>query len=147
VNYRFRISDSPALTAQASRNFHALVRKLAVRADLILAWLLAFEWPALVISAVVLSPFTWDGATSSLNPHLLAAMLAGPFFIVPSILLALRHPGRHLRAVRRHRLHAARGSRVPRRRSSHRLRQHRIRIQKCHRGSIKQIYGYVVKSR
>jgi len=96
VNYTFRVSDSPSLTAQASANFHALVRKLALRSDLILAWLLAVEWPALVITALVLSPLTWDGARSSLNPHLLAALLAGPAFIVPSILLAVRHPGRHL---------------------------------------------------
>jgi diguanylate cyclase (GGDEF)-like protein len=96
VNYAFRVSDSPALTAQASTNFHAIVRKLAVRADLILAWLLAFEWPALVVTALALSPLTWDGASSSLNPHLLAAILAGPAFIVPSIILAVRHPGRHL---------------------------------------------------
>lgn len=96
MNYAFRVSDSPALTAQASANFHALVRKLATRADLILVWLLAFEWPALVVTAFALSPLTWDGPTSSLNPHLLAALLAGPAFIVPSIILAVRNPGRHL---------------------------------------------------
>ncbi len=96
MNYAFRISDSPELTAQASRNFHSIVRKLALRADLILAWLLAIEWPALVVTALILSPLTWDDPTSSLNPHLLAAILAGPAFIVPSILLAVRRPGRHL---------------------------------------------------
>lgn len=96
MNYTFRVSDSPALTAQASTNFHAIVRKLAVRADLILAWLLAVEWPAVVVTALVLSPLTWDGATSSVNPHLLAAVLAGPAFIIPSIILAVRHPGRQL---------------------------------------------------
>jgi diguanylate cyclase (GGDEF)-like protein len=96
MNYAFRVSDSPALTAQASENFHALVRNLTLRADLILAWLLAVEWPALVITALIVSPRTWTGASSSLHPHLLAALLAGPAFILPAILLAIRQPGRHL---------------------------------------------------
>jgi diguanylate cyclase (GGDEF)-like protein len=96
MNYSFRVSDSPALTAQASQNFHTLVRNLTLRADLILAWLLAAEWPALVVTALILSPRTWSGASSSLHPHLLAALLAGPVFILPAILFAVRNPGRHL---------------------------------------------------
>jgi diguanylate cyclase (GGDEF)-like protein len=96
MNYAFRISDSPALTAQASENFHALVRNLTLRADLIMAWLLAVEWPALVITALIVSPRTWSGVSSSLHPHLIAALLAGPAFVLPAILFAVRNPGRHL---------------------------------------------------
>ncbi len=98
----YKMSDSPVLLEQSEENFQAARSALSSRVDRIMMWLLAVEWPALVLAAVVLGAMTWDGAKSRLNPHLIAALLAGPAFIFPAILLARRLPGklsRHVLAV------------------------------------------------
>src|ERR1700691_3697023 len=59
-----------------------------------MSWLLAFEWLGMIVTASVLSPRTWSGNQSQLHPHLWAAILAGPAFILPAILLTVIYPTR-----------------------------------------------------
>jgi diguanylate cyclase (GGDEF)-like protein len=59
-------------------------------------WLLALEWLGMVVTAFIVSPRAWNGVQSSVHPHLWSAVLAGPAFILPAILLATLYPGSHL---------------------------------------------------
>lgn len=98
----YKMSDSPALLEQAAENFQAAHSGLSHRVDRLMRWLLAAEWPALVLTALILDPFRWEGRQSHLNPHFCAALLAGPLFICPAILLSYRFPiglSRHVLAV------------------------------------------------
>lgn len=93
MKFEYTFTDSPVLAEQADELFRSAQADLARRADRIMMFLLAAEWPALVITAMALAPFTWDGVNGRINPHFLAALLAGPMFIGPAIFLAWRYPG------------------------------------------------------
>ena len=85
-----------------SPSFHADQRTSSV--SRMMLWLLALEWPGMIVVALLLSPRIWTGNESGLHPHLWAAMLAGPIFILPVILLAHIYPAR---ALTRHAIAAA----------------------------------------
>jgi diguanylate cyclase (GGDEF)-like protein len=93
MKMEYQVSDSPALLEQSEENFRHASANLARRVDRKIAWLLAVEWPCLVAIALVWCPLTWDGTHSRINPHLAAAILAGPAFILPAIFCAWRFPG------------------------------------------------------
>jgi diguanylate cyclase (GGDEF)-like protein len=59
-----------------------------------MSWLLVLEWAGMIVTASVFSPRTWSGNVSHLHPHLWAAILAGPAFILPAIALAVIYPAR-----------------------------------------------------
>jgi diguanylate cyclase (GGDEF)-like protein len=60
------------------------------------AWLLGAEWIGMIVTALIVSPRVWNGAQSGVHPHVWAAVLAGPAFIIPAIALALLYPTRTL---------------------------------------------------
>ena len=62
----------------------------------VLMVLLAAEWIGLMVVATTVSPRVWAGTQSSLHPHLWAAILAGPCFVLPAIGVALLCPRRAL---------------------------------------------------
>ena len=98
----YRMADSPALTEQSEENFQLASAAHSRRVDRIMIALLAIQWPGLVVTALILSAFTWNGGERHINPHLVAALLSGPAFIWPAIFLAWRYPGsasRHVLAV------------------------------------------------
>ena len=64
----------------------------ATRVGKMLPLLLGLEWAGLIAAAILFSPRTWTGAESAVHPHVLAAFLAGPVFIIPAILLAAIRP-------------------------------------------------------
>lgn len=59
-------------------------------------WLLAAEWLGLMGAALIVSPRTWTGGESRVHPHVWAAVLAGPAFILPAIAIALLNRGTRL---------------------------------------------------
>ncbi len=65
---------------------------LTIRINRMFIWLLAAEWVALIGIALFLSPRLWNGADSSMHPHLWAAILSGPAFILPAIAITLLYP-------------------------------------------------------
>jgi len=89
--------------AQATRYFEEAFEKLSSVTDRMFVLLLGAEWVGLVITACVISPRVWSGAESSIHPHVLAALLSGPAFIVPAMLFAVLYPAnrwtRHTIAV------------------------------------------------
>jgi diguanylate cyclase (GGDEF)-like protein len=88
--------DSPKMRQQAAEYFRSSFDDLAARVDRMMSWLLMAEWPGMVVTALVLAPRTWTGAHHSVNPHVWAAILAGPAFILPAIVIARLYPGRQL---------------------------------------------------
>ncbi len=76
--------------------FEASARQNTSTVDRMMAWLLALEWAGIMVVASANSAFVWEGADRHWNPHLLAAVFAGPVFIFPAIATALLYPSRAL---------------------------------------------------
>jgi two-component system, sensor histidine kinase and response regulator len=66
------------------------------RTDWLFAGLLAFQWLAAVIAALLISPKTWAGAASSVHIHLWAALLLGGAIASLPIIFIMLGPGRPL---------------------------------------------------
>ncbi|MEM7307411.1 MAG: ATP-binding protein [Planctomycetota bacterium] len=66
------------------------------RTDRLFAGLLAFQWAAGILAALVISPHTWIGAASQTHLHVYAAVLLGALISGPPIALAIFCPGRTL---------------------------------------------------
>jgi len=92
----FEAPDTPAFRKSAAEYFRHSIDELACQVDRMFIWLLAAEWLGMVVTAAIVSPRAWTGINSSLHPHLWAAVLAGPAFILPAILVATFYPGSHL---------------------------------------------------
>src|SRR5438128_1211341 len=88
--------DSISVRQIADEYARSTMHGRAVLVDRMMRWLLTAEWLALVSVAAIVSPRVWNGTQSGLHPHLWAAILAGPCFILPFIGISLLQPGRHL---------------------------------------------------
>jgi len=88
----------------AERYFQSASHAWAARVDRMFIWLLCAEWLGLMGAAAIISPRAWSGQTSAIHPHLLAAIVAGPGFILPVVTIALLYPAR---AFTRHAIAAA----------------------------------------
>ena len=86
--------DSPKVRQHAAAYFRASFDELGARVDHMMSWLLITEWLGMIVAALVLTPRTWTGTQHSVNPHVCAAILAGPAFILPAIAIARLYPGR-----------------------------------------------------
>lgn len=74
------------LLAEHQHNVHS-------RTDRLFARLLLFEWVWLIAFALLVSPKTWIGATSSPHIHLLAAFLLGGLVVSLPVYMVRFHPG------------------------------------------------------
>ncbi len=69
-------------------------QELFVKTDRMFAALMMFQWVGIVILAAVLSPRTWAGATSTIHPHLWAAIFVGGIISIPPAVLGLWRSGK-----------------------------------------------------
>lgn len=96
-------ADFEDIEAEAEKHFQTSLNERTVRVDRMMVWLLAAEWIGMIGVALVVSPRVWNGTQNQLHPHLWAAILAGPCFILPAICIALLCPAcqltRHVIAV------------------------------------------------
>jgi diguanylate cyclase (GGDEF)-like protein len=90
------LPDSSQTDSLSESYFRSSFNQLAVRVDRMMMWLLGAEWLGLMAAAAIVSPRVWNGEHSSVHPHLLAAIFAGPAFILPVIGIALLYPARAL---------------------------------------------------
>ena len=90
------VVDSPHLRRCAAEYFRVAYDELARQVDRMMSWLLILEWIGMIVCAVALAPLTWNGGRSAIHPHVWAALLAGPAFILPVIFVARLYPGRHI---------------------------------------------------
>lgn len=84
----------PAVAARAGELLLRHQRHNWKRIDHLFAGLLACEWLAGILLALCRTPRTWDGASSSIHPHLLSAVLYGGAIVALPIFLAIFHPAR-----------------------------------------------------
>ncbi len=87
------------MTADANSIFEAHRLGIFVTTDRVFGGLLIFEWLAVIVAALWLSPRTWAGATSAVHPHVWEALLLGGAIISLPLLLIFLRPGA---AVTRH---------------------------------------------
>jgi PAS domain S-box-containing protein len=83
-------SANPARVSQIFNEHQRLVHQ---RTDRMFAVLMAVQWVAGVVAAVLISPKTWAGAESHTHPHVWAAVLLGGMISSLPILLAITRPG------------------------------------------------------
>lgn len=94
-----KLSASPVpipLTERGEHLFHEHEKSIFIRTDRLFAGLFIFQWLAAILLAFILSPHTWAGATSSVHPHVWAALFLGAAIISFPVLLALFRPGQTL---------------------------------------------------
>jgi signal transduction histidine kinase/CheY-like chemotaxis protein/HPt (histidine-containing phosphotransfer) domain-containing protein len=68
-------------------------QEIYAQTDRLFAVLMAFQWAAGIIVAAVVSPRTWTGTSSSVHPHVYAAIFLGAAISIFPISLAITHPG------------------------------------------------------
>lgn len=90
------MDTAPAWKARTEEYFRQSSAELTVLVDRMFAWLLAAEWVGMIAAALIVSPRVWSGTHSGVHPHVWAAVLAGPAFILPAIALALLCPTRQV---------------------------------------------------
>jgi diguanylate cyclase (GGDEF)-like protein/PAS domain S-box-containing protein len=86
-------NEPAAVSQRAEALFHRHRSDLLRTTDLLFAGLLAFQWPAAILTALVISPRAWAGAASWVHPHVWAAIAVGGVLVSLPITLALARPG------------------------------------------------------
>jgi diguanylate cyclase (GGDEF)-like protein len=86
--------DSPVVQQRTLEYLRSSYTDNAARVDKMMIWLLGAEWLGMMATALIVSPRVWNGSQSSIHPHLWAAILAGPAFILPVIAIALLYPAK-----------------------------------------------------
>jgi two-component system sensor histidine kinase HydH len=75
------------------KRISAILLLLNKRTDRLFAGVFCFQWVAGIVFAVVLTPRSWSGDSSTLHPHLFAAILLGALLGGPPVYLTLTRPG------------------------------------------------------
>jgi diguanylate cyclase (GGDEF)-like protein len=91
------------MTANAEEHFRLYQAERAANVDRAMAWLLLAEWIAAIIAALWISPRTWNGAESSVHPHVWLAVFGGLAAVALPVGMVWCYPGstvtRHVVAV------------------------------------------------
>ena len=74
--------------------FREQIEQLTAATDRAFAVVLGVEWLAGIVLAVMVSPFAWAGARSTIHIHVWAAVLLGGAVVWPTVALAWFHSGR-----------------------------------------------------
>jgi PAS domain S-box-containing protein len=86
---------SPAVpNARAEELFQEAKQRVTLQTDSLFVRLLIWQWLVTVIAAVLISPLTWAGVRSQINPHVLSAIFLGGLLTAFPVLLAVRRPGK-----------------------------------------------------
>jgi PAS domain S-box-containing protein len=73
--------------------FAKLQRGVALRTDRSFLWLMVVQYLAGIIAAIWISPRAWEGMSSHLHPHVIAAIILGGIVISLPVALAGLYPG------------------------------------------------------
>jgi hypothetical protein len=92
-----------AIVQRADARYAAHRQDIFRDTDRLFSWLLLGQWVFGVLLAIVVSPHTWAGRTSSIHEHVWIALVGGGLITVLPVYLARKHPGatitRHTIAV------------------------------------------------
>jgi signal transduction histidine kinase/HPt (histidine-containing phosphotransfer) domain-containing protein len=78
---------------RAEQLFEEHKRNICVRTDRMFVWLMPLQWLAGIGFALWVSPRTWSGDTSSVHPHVWAALLLGGVITFWPVFCAIKWPG------------------------------------------------------
>lgn len=96
-------AQSAAVAERTYQLFRALLTKKQEYASRLFAWLLVFQWIAVVVIAFWVSAWTWSGTVSSIHIHVWSALVFGSIITSLPLYLTHTHPGaeitRHVMAV------------------------------------------------
>jgi signal transduction histidine kinase/CheY-like chemotaxis protein/HPt (histidine-containing phosphotransfer) domain-containing protein len=84
---------SSQISVRARELFEGHIDGMRRRVDRLFAWLIAGQWVFAIALALGLSPYTWEGTTRSVHPHVLAAVLLGGAISSFPIAMAWLRPG------------------------------------------------------
>jgi two-component system sensor histidine kinase/response regulator len=91
------------IESRAQMLVNSQLTSLHCRVDRLFAGLLVFQWVAVILATLFLSPLTWIGATSQIHLHVWASILLGGAVTSLPVFLALNRPGhvitRHFIAI------------------------------------------------
>ena len=87
---------SPALERRANELFGAIRSEIFRRTDKMFAGLMAFQWVAGIVVAILISPTTWAGAESQTHIHVWAAIFLGGAIASLPIAMAFALPGKSI---------------------------------------------------
>ena len=96
---KLNLAKDEAPQTRASFLFEKHLDSIYRRTDRMFAVLMVLQWIGGIIAVLLISPRTWNGASSSVHPHLLAAIFLGGMISGLAIYFALVHTGK---AVTRH---------------------------------------------
>ncbi|MHB8382358.1 MAG: hybrid sensor histidine kinase/response regulator [Candidatus Binataceae bacterium] len=88
--------SSPAVERRADELFGAVRSEIYRRTDKMFAGLMAFQWVAGIVVAILVSPTTWAGAESHTHIHVWAAIFLGGAIASLPIALAFALPGKSI---------------------------------------------------
>src|SRR5688572_2876469 len=78
--------------APIERLFESYEGQVHARANQLFKWLLPLQWLFAIGVATFWSPLAWEGAASTVHPHLLGALGLGLLLVVPPLLLIRWYP-------------------------------------------------------
>ncbi len=89
VNMR---SEPEAMTNQKVNHcFAEHMQRIYETTDVMFAWLMAIQWIAGIVIAVLFSPYTWSGGARAIHPHVwLAIFFGGALSIIPGLLVCYK---------------------------------------------------------
>lgn len=87
---------SDVVSKRAARRYREHNRLVRVRADRTFALLMVVQWIAEVVGALLITPRTWIGASSSLHIHVWGAILVGGAISLPVLYLVWKQPGANI---------------------------------------------------
>ncbi|HEY4328955.1 MAG TPA: ATP-binding protein [Phycisphaerae bacterium] len=82
-----------AVTQRAGELYHIHRQSIYRRTDRVFAILMIVQWLFGIVAAAIISPLTWAGSTSSIHPHVWAAVFLGASISGLPIILAIFKPG------------------------------------------------------
>jgi two-component system sensor histidine kinase/response regulator len=86
-------SDNEQLEARGNEILREHQLRIYRRTDRMFAILLVVQWVATIVAALGLTSRSWDGANSSLHPHVVLAIAFGGVVCALPVFLAWRYPG------------------------------------------------------
>lgn len=86
-------STDPKTAARAEELREAQIKSRQAKVDRLFAVLLAIQYVAGIIGAMVVSPYAWEGKERVLHMHVWVAILGGAGIAILPILLAIFRPG------------------------------------------------------
>jgi two-component system, sensor histidine kinase and response regulator len=84
---------SPSITRRVEELYREQLFNIAIGTDRQFLWLMLFQWAAMVLAAIWISPRSWSGSESHIHIHVWAAIFLGGAITLPPVALALLAPG------------------------------------------------------